>query len=665
MARFGQYIQPVACGPLGCHRDMTMEISVPASERGRRSVPLEASSPPAVAAAPSRDPFARFLVPVAVLATLAAAMEMVGAAADRNASLAAEAVLTAAFVVGLLVARIQIRTGDLVRARAWFAVGITLDGAVGAVLVPGLAPATAVLPGLSVLLVLPHLRRAQVAPVIALAALASGGLFLLDRVSHPLGALQGPAGILFPTAVFVGVMVLVMGGLAAFAMDARAAVAEVQDGAAREAKAGAERLAIVGALRTLVARETPEDTATALATALASLPQVDLGVIMEASHGVLTILAIAGREPHPVRPGDRFPDDRAAYLIGRSAAGAWAERWADRPVPGLADGPLTARGIEGEAFAPIFVDSELVGLVCILTNDAEQARHLVADLPAVREFATVASAILAPSLVARHHLATVRTQVEQIIADRRFRIVFQPIVELQTGRAVGYEALTRFADGTPPDQMFSQARHAGVGLALETATLQAAVREAADLPGRAWLALNASAGLITSGALARDLVGASRSIVIEVTEHEPVDDYPAIRAAIAAGGANIRVAVDDAGAGVANFSHIVELRPDFVKLDASIIQGIDRDPTRQALVVGLHQFARSLGHDVIAEGVETEAELAVLRRLGITLAQGYRLGRPASVAANGSRASGTEPPGEPSRVAPSTRQPTVTTPGGS
>ncbi|HXX60027.1 MAG TPA: EAL domain-containing protein, partial [Candidatus Sulfotelmatobacter sp.] len=102
-----------------------------------------------------------------------------------------------------------------------------------------------------------------------------------------------------------------------------------------------------------------------------------------------------------------------------------------------------------------------------------------------------------------------------------------------------------------------------------------------------------------------------------------------------------------------------------VKLDASIIQGIDRDPTRQALVVGLHQFARSLGHDVIAEGVETEAELAVLRRLGITLAQGYRLGRPASVAANGSRASGTEPPGEPSRVAPSTRQPTVTTPGGS
>jgi len=116
--------------------------------------------------------------------------------------------------------------------------------------------------------------------------------------------------------------------------------------------------------------------------------------------------------------------------------------------------------------------------------------------------------------------------------------------------------------------------------------------------------------------------------VIEVTEHEPIDDYEAVRASISALGPDVRVAVDDAGAGIANFGHIVELRPDYVKLDASLIRGIDGDPTRQALVVGLRHFARSLGHDVIAEGVETEAELQTLRSLGVRLAQGYLLGRP-------------------------------------
>ncbi|MGH2511828.1 MAG: EAL domain-containing protein [Candidatus Limnocylindrales bacterium] len=589
------------------------------------------------AARRERDPFERYLPAVAVLAAVTALVEAFSALAFGDPGLMAESVLTAAFAVGVLVARYQIRAGQLARARVWFALGISIDGAIGAILIPGLAPATAILPGLSLLLVLPHVQRTRVLPLIALTAAGAGAIFLLDGVSHPFAPLAGVAGVLFPAAIFVGVMALLLAGLAAFAMDARDALADVQQAAARELKASQERLAIVAALRSLEAQATPEATADVLATALSGLPRVDLGVIMEARQGGLTVLGVAGPEPHPVHPGDRFPTDRAAYLLERSAAGPWAERWADRPVPALEDARLTAIGIEGEAFAAIRADGEIVGLVCILTTDAEQAHHLVTDLPAVGEFASAASAILAPALAERRQLATARAKIEPVIADGTFIPVFQPIVDIRTDRAVGFEALTRFADGTPPDQMFAAALRAGIGPELEKATVAAALRHAVDLPDDAWLALNASAGFILGGGLAETLKGQTRPIVIEITEHEPINDYARLRAALVDLEPPVRVSVDDAGAGIANFGHIVELRPDFVKLDISLIRGIDGDVTRQALVVGLAQFTHSLGHDVIAEGVETAAELDTLRSLGIRLGQGYLLARPGPVAAFGDR----------------------------
>jgi EAL domain-containing protein (putative c-di-GMP-specific phosphodiesterase class I) len=86
--------------------------------------------------------------------------------------------------------------------------------------------------------------------------------------------------------------------------------------------------------------------------------------------------------------------------------------------------------------------------------------------------------------------------------------------------------------------------------------------------------------------------------------------------------------VDDAGAGSANFTHIVELRPSIVKIDAGLVRGVEHDLGRQALVVGMLHFAATAGCDVIAEGIETAAERATLVGLGVTLGQGYLLGRP-------------------------------------
>src|SRR5207237_606118 len=115
---------------------------------------------------------------------------------------------------------------------------------------------------------------------------------------------------------------------------------------------------------------------------------------------------------------------------------------------------------------------------------------------------------------------------------------------------------------------------------------------------------------------------------VEITEHVAIEDYRSFRSAVERLGRGVRIAVDDAGAGFASFRHILELRPDFVKLDIGLVHEIDRDPVRQALVAGIVYFARSSGCQLIAEGIETEGERALLRTLGVPLGQGYLLGRP-------------------------------------
>jgi EAL domain-containing protein (putative c-di-GMP-specific phosphodiesterase class I) len=122
-------------------------------------------------------------------------------------------------------------------------------------------------------------------------------------------------------------------------------------------------------------------------------------------------------------------------------------------------------------------------------------------------------------------------------------------------------------------------------------------------------------------------------VVLEVTEHAAVADYPAFRAAMAELGPKVRLAVDDAGAGFASLRHILELRPAFVKLDRWLVADLESDDARQAMIVGLRHFARSTGCRLIAEGIETDRELAVLRTLDIPLGQGFLLGRPLPIAA--------------------------------
>ena len=116
-------------------------------------------------------------------------------------------------------------------------------------------------------------------------------------------------------------------------------------------------------------------------------------------------------------------------------------------------------------------------------------------------------------------------------------------------------------------------------------------------------------------------------LVLELTEHDPVDDYADLSRAVQRL-PSVRLSIDDAGAGYACLTHVLALRPAFVKLDRGWVTGIDRDPARQALVAGLQSFTSRTGSTIIAEGVETPAELRTLRELGVELAQGFLLGRP-------------------------------------
>lgn len=579
-----------------------------------------------------RDRLGRFFPALVALSFLSAAVEAISGLVLHEAALTTAGASTCLFGIGLLVAGQRIRAGDAVGARVAVAICITVVGAIGAFLIPGVVDAFALLPIVSVVLVLPHLPRGRLVAVVAAAVASTIGIFVLDQMPHALPAVTGITAIVFDGGMLVGVAILVLLGLADFAMDARDSIRDLRESTNRQLQVTAERLAFVAALRMLHAQANPEATAAAIATALSDLPLVDIAAVFEPTDDGLRVLAAVGHEVHPIHVDDHLLAQRANYLLERSVHGPWAELWADRSGPTFEDERLAQLGLQGQAFAPILACDEVVGLICIATKDRDQAMHLVADLPSVSEAAAVAGAILAPALLARRDLRKASVRIADTIASGGFHPVFQPVIDLETGQTVGYEALTRFAAGDAPDQMFADAAKAGLGAELETATLAAAVRDASLLPPGAWLSLNVSPSLLAECSMIEALLAhRTRPIVLEITEHDIIDDYAPLHAAMGRLGPDVRLAVDDAGAGVANFGHLVELRPDIVKIDAGLVHGVNADVSRQAVIVGLVHFAAMAGSLVLAEGVETEAEHETVKRLGVTLGQGHYFARPARV----------------------------------
>jgi len=231
------------------------------------------------------------------------------------------------------------------------------------------------------------------------------------------------------------------------------------------------------------------------------------------------------------------------------------------------------------------------------------------------------------------HLRQEREQrVRRLLHGEGLRLVFQPIMDLAQHRIVGYEALARF-DVTParrPDQCFAEAGLVGLRTELELRAIQLGLHALADIPDGAYLSVNASPQTIAAPALADLLAQAPRGrVVVEVTEHAPIEDYGAFARHIdrlRAGG--VRLAVDDVGAGFSSLQHVLRLAPEFIKLDLEITREVDQDRRFTALAAALAGFAQETGAALVAEGIETEDQLRILKRLGVALGQGYLLGRP-------------------------------------
>jgi PAS domain S-box-containing protein len=366
-----------------------------------------------------------------------------------------------------------------------------------------------------------------------------------------------------------------------------------------------------------------------VASALLALDGVDIArVIALGSRNQAQVLADRSRGPALPRQL-RIPPARTRHLRARAAGGAWVEEWVARREYGTYGQELKAAGIRAICYAPLRHAGRAVGLLAVGTRDARGIHVLERHLTAMSYLGTLASGLLGPGLAAHQRDEDLRAEIERIIAERAFSPVFQPIVRLAAGDPIGYEALTRFADGSPPEGRFADADTIGLGIELETAALGSALDAARALPAGLMLSLNVSPSFVLKNETLTELLGgATRPLVLELTEREAIDDYVAFREAIAGLGVPVDWAVDDAGAGYASLRHIIELRPRYVKLDRGLVTGINADPIRQALVAGMLHFATSIGLEIIAEGVETEAERLTLQKLGVALGQGFLFARP-------------------------------------
>jgi PAS domain S-box-containing protein len=227
-----------------------------------------------------------------------------------------------------------------------------------------------------------------------------------------------------------------------------------------------------------------------------------------------------------------------------------------------------------------------------------------------------------------------KDRIERVLREETFLTAFQPIHELATGGVMGVEALARFVDddGGSPEHWFSEAATVGLAADLEFAALESALTAAARLPSHLYVALNVSPETCLDPRLPGFLKEARMDldrVVLELTENLAVAAYAPLVAALAPLRSHgLRIAVDDAGAGFASMRHILHLHPDIIKLDRSLIAGIDQDPGQRALGAAMVEFAQQIGALLVAEGIETESELAAVTGLGMFAGQGYVLGRP-------------------------------------
>lgn len=277
----------------------------------------------------------------------------------------------------------------------------------------------------------------------------------------------------------------------------------------------------------------------------------------------------------------------------------------------------------------VLSDGELYGTFCAagLTTDKGLTKR---DQSLMTVLASAAAVLIEPSVRERERRGELLGRLAPVVADGGPVALLQPIVDLATGLRVGYEALSRFpaAWGKAPDVCFEEAHSVGLGHELELLALSRAADHLRIVEG--YVAMNISPATLVQPEFAAlmETLPLDR-VLLELSEHDQVADYAALAAVLSPLRARgMRLAIDDVGAGFSSLRHIVITAPDVIKLDRSIVSGVDVDPVLTRLVASLVEFGHGCGACVVAEGIETAPEAAALRELGVDLGQGWHFGRP-------------------------------------
>lgn len=360
---------------------------------------------------------------------------------------------------------------------------------------------------------------------------------------------------------------------------------------------------------------------------------LEMAFISEFTHGQRVFRYIDGEGPEElIKVGDGDPleasfcqrvvDGRLPQLIPDAMRHPEAERLAK----------AAGMNIGAHVSVPIRLKSgDIYGTFCCFSFTPDE--HLnERDLAMIKVFAELAGTQIDQELENQSAMIEPRQRIEAVLTSDALRMVYQPIVSISDNAVVGFESLARFATepNRPPDQWFNEAASVGHGTALEIKAILLGLSGLTALPQDTYISVNASPSTILSidpEALFEKVP--PERIVLEITEHAIVQDYSKLHAVIQPfRERGIRLAVDDAGAGYASFRHILRLAPDIIKVDASITRDIDTQLSRRALAAAIIGFASETDTTIIAEGVETEGELAALQDLGVTKVQGFFFHKP-------------------------------------
>ena len=376
---------------------------------------------------------------------------------------------------------------------------------------------------------------------------------------------------------------------------------------------------------------TPESGFDVVATLASEFLGLDAVCVAEFTGPTLTIRSVAGRsDAYDLRVGRALrlvasDPEVVATLLRKSVVAPDARD----------DGRLATLFGEKAAFVGSYVSAPLLmsdgSLFGVLAGIGTRPDATLGERS--RRFFQMLARLLSAVITEDRRRQHIRDDLSRLIAGEDLKIAYQPIVEIESGRCLGFEALARFPERflNPPDKVFASAQEVGLGRELELLAVRLACEKMPPLTPGQFLAVNLSPSAVV--ALGDDL--ATRALidrgdlVAEITEHEFTEHHEDVRDALLPHRQRgLRVAVDDAGTGYASLRRIVELEPDFIKIDISLVRGVATMDRHAMAVRTLSRLADDLGAIAIAEGVEDRADLEQLRWIGVPAAQGYYFARP-------------------------------------